>query len=161
MLKKWLGKRRPQARKQRLTLPDEIHTLMQWQEEGLPCVAMLNSALRDFEPRAAFGWHLYVGIACEELVDNGMPSEAEREVVDPFCERLDAALKTDGNALWLVRETWNGNRGLAWRVQDPEIAHRYLQSVLDDKQYPREFEYRMDPDPEWHKARWYFDQLKA
>lgn len=58
-----------------------------------------------------------------EVVENGMPSEYERTIVDPFCKKLDEEVKAGGNALFLVRETWNKTRRLVWMVYDPEIAN--------------------------------------
>ena len=120
---------------------------------------MLNSGLRDFEHRSIFGWHLSVIIDFDELVDNGMPSEEEREIVDPFCDQLEADIKAGGNALFLVRETWNGTRRLVWRVYDPEIAHQHLQYIVDHHRHPRPFDWRMSQDIEWQQAQWYFSQL--
>jgi hypothetical protein len=66
---------------------------MQWKEDGLPCVGVLNSALKDFARREMFAWHLSLIIYFEELIDNGMPSEDERKVVDPFCDQLNEEIK--------------------------------------------------------------------
>ena len=54
----------------------------------------------------------------EDLIDNGMPSKSEREIVDPFGDRLDLLIKGDDlekpNALFLARITWNKTRKLIW-----------------------------------------------
>jgi hypothetical protein len=162
MLKKLLGKKRPQpARKYKVVIPQESYTLMQWKQDGLPCIGVLNAALKDFEPKEVFLWHLSLIIDFEDLIDNGMPSQQERDVVDPFCDKLDEGIKAGGNALFLVRETWNGTRRLVWRVYDPEIAHQHLQHVLEHKKYPRPFDYRMEEDRSWQQASWYFDQFEG
>lgn len=80
---------------------------------------MLNSGLKDFEHKSIFSWHLSVIIDFKDIVENGMPLREEREIVDPFCDRLDEEIKAGGNALFLVRETWNKTRRLVWRVYDP------------------------------------------
>ncbi|WP_207389234.1 DUF695 domain-containing protein [Marinobacter halodurans] len=134
---------------------------MEWKEDGLPCIGMLNSALKDFQHKNIFGWHLSVIIDFEELIENGMPSEEERDIVDPFCDQLDEEIKAGGNALFLVRETWNKTRRLVWRVYDPEIAHQHLQYIADYHRYPRPFDWRMEQDLEWDQAAWYFEQLKT
>ena len=73
----------------RIVLPEETYTLLEWKEDGLPCIGMLNSGLKDFDHKAIFGWHLSVSIDFEDLIDNGMPSEEERDIVDRFCDQLD------------------------------------------------------------------------
>ena len=144
----------------RVEIPEEEYSVMEWEESELPCVAMINSALKDFEPKIVFSWHLVVEIDLHELIDNGMPSQEEREIVDPFCDQLDKEIKFGGNALFLARETWNGLRTYIWRVYSPEIANEHLKYLLEYKKYPRPFEYRMEQDKEWEKAQWYVDQME-
>ncbi len=144
----------------RIVLPEEQFTVMEWTQEGLPCVAALNSALTDFEPKRVFGWHLSLIVDFEELADNGMPSHQEREVVDPFCDQLNDEIKAGGNALFVIRENWNKTRRMVWRVYDPEIAHQHLQYILEHHKYPRQFDYHMQEDFEWEQISWYFSQLR-
>ncbi len=145
----------------RIDLPDESYALLDWKEENLPCIGMLNSGLKGFEHKNIFSWHLSVIIDFEDLIDNGMPSIAEREIVDPFGDKLEEDIKAGGNALFLIRETWNGTRRLVWRVYDPEIADQHLKYVAENHRYPRQFDWRMVQDPDWKEAQWYFDQLKT
>ena len=90
-----------------------------------------------------------------------MPSIEEREIVDPFGDKLEEDIKAGGNALFLIRETWNATRRLVWRVYDPEIADQHLKYIVENQRYPRQFDWRMVQDPEWKEAQWYFDQLKT
>jgi len=145
----------------RVVLPEEVYSVGEWEEEGLPCVAVLNTSLKNFEPKEIFSWHLSVIIDFEELVENGMPSQDERDIVDPFCDKLDEEIKAGGNALFLVRETWNATRRLVWRVYDPEIAHQHLQYLVDHHRHPRPFDWHMEQDIEWEKAKWYLNQEKT
>ncbi|HIK73139.1 MAG TPA: DUF695 domain-containing protein [Alcanivorax sp.] len=164
MPRKLFGRKKEEPLKEnevRVVLPEESYTLMEWKEDGLPCIGMLNSALSDFEHKQVFGWHLSVIIDFEETVENEMPSEEEREIVDPFCDKLDEEIKAGGNALFLIRETWNRTRRLVWRVYDPEIAHHHLQYLVDHHRHPRPFDWRMEQDVEWDQAEWYFKQLRA
>ncbi len=72
----------------RIELPEESYTLLDWKEENLPCIGVLNTGLKYFEHKNIFSWHLSVIIDFEELIDNGMPSIEEREIVDPFGDKL-------------------------------------------------------------------------
>jgi len=144
-----------------VVLPAERYGILEWQAEGLPCVAVLNTALKDFEPKKIFSWHLSLIIDFEDLLENGMPSQHERDIVDPFCDKLDEEIKAGGNAVFLVRETWNKTRRLVWRVYDPEIAQAHLQFIIEHKNHPRQFDYRMEQDLNWEQAKWYFEQIKT
>lgn len=145
----------------RVVLPEEKFSVGDWKSEGLPCVAVLNSALKDFEPKEIFSWHLSIIIDLDDLIENGMPSQEEREIVDPFCDKLDEEIKAGGNALFLVRETWNATRRLVWRVYDPEIAHQHLQYIVDHHRHPRPFDWHMEQDIHWDNAKWYLEQIKT
>lgn len=152
-------KKKAEEQEVQIELPEESYALLKWKEKDLPCIAMLNTALKHFSHKDIFAWHLTVTIEFEELIDNGMPSVEEREIVDPFGDKLESEIKAGGNALFLIRETWNGTRCLIWRVYDPDIANQHLEYLADNFQYPRQFNWHMSHDPEWGKAKWYFEQL--
>ncbi|HHF3180601.1 TPA: DUF695 domain-containing protein [Vibrio alginolyticus] len=113
MFGKIFGSNKDKALKEnevRIVLPEESYTLLEWKKDDLPCVGMLNSGLIGFEHLEIFGWHLSVIIDFDDLAEHGMPSEDEQAIVDPFCDQLDEEIKAGGNALFLVRETWNNTR---------------------------------------------------
>lgn len=164
MLGKLFGKKTEEKLKEnevRIVLPEESYTLIEYKENDLPCVAAVNSALVGFDHKEIFRWHLSVIIDFEEIIDNGMPSEEEREIVDPFCDKLDEEIKAGGNALFLVRETWNKTRRLVWMVYDAEIAHQHLQYIIEHHKHPRPFDYRMEEDVEWKQPEWYFSAVRT
>lgn len=144
----------------RIVLPEESWTLVEYMMDGLPSVTMVNSGLMDFEYPEIFRWHLSLIIDFDEVVQKGMPSQEERDVVDPFCERLDEEIKAGGNALLLVRETWNKTRRLVWMVYDAEIAHQHLQHIIKNHLHPRPFDYRMEEDREWKEPEVYFRTIR-
>jgi hypothetical protein len=143
----------------RVIIPTESYRIVTFRQEDLPGVAVINGALGAFEPKVVFAWHLSVMLRFEELIANGMPSTAEREVVDPYCDLLDSDFKGDDldkpNSLFLARITWNKTRELIYRVFDPEPIDRYLVDVIDNQRHTRPFDYRIDHDPEWKLARWH------
>ncbi|MAX53437.1 MAG: DUF695 domain-containing protein [Methylophaga sp.] len=165
MLGKLFGKKKEKLKENevRIVLPEESYTLIEYKNDSLPCIAAINSSLLDFEHRDIFRWHLSVIIDFNEgeIIDNGMPSEEERKIVDPFCDKLDEEIKAGGNALFLVRETWNKTRRLVWMVYDPEIANQHLQYLIEHYQYPRQFDYRMEEDIEWKQPEWYFRAVRT
>ena len=63
--------------------------------------------------------------------------------------------------MFLARVTHDGHRELIWRVRNPESANDIVQGILRAKDYPREFDYRMEEDPEWEKASWYLSNCNG
>jgi hypothetical protein len=146
----------------RAIIPTETCRIIEFRQDDMPGIAVINEALVDFEPKIVFAWHLSLMLQFEDLILNGMPSQAERDVIDPYGDLLDGAFKGDDpnkpNALFLARITWNKTRELIYRVFDPEPANQYLVNVIEAKSHPRPFDYRIDHDPEWKLAEWH---LKA
>lgn len=145
----------------RVVLPKETFTLMEFKENELPCIAVVNSGLVGFEHKEIFPWHLSLIIDFENIVDNGMPSNEERAILEPFCDQLDEEIKAGGNALFLVRETWNKTRRLVWMVHNAEIADLHLKYVIEYAKHPRQFDYRMEADVDWNRAKGYLDAVKT
>jgi len=143
--------------------PENIH-IVEFIQDGMPSVAAINYALKVFQPKEVFAWHLSIMIALEQLADNGMPTPKECEILDTFGDLLDIKIKgadpKKPNALFFGRITWNETRELIWRVYDAEIANAYLQKIIADGLPPRPFNYRIDPDGEWKLAEWALNALR-
>ena len=146
----------------KVIIPDEYYSILNFRQEELPGVAVVNTSLRTFEPKEVFGWHLSIMLQCEELIDNGMPSKAEVKVIDDLGDFLDEKIKGENrerpNALFLARITWNGTRELIWRVNDPEISNTFLKNLIENTSTIREFDYRIDDDEEWKLTEWHLKE---
>ena len=142
----------------KVEIPEDKPELFKFNQDNLPGIVYVNAALSGFEPKKVFVWHLSIIINLENLIENGMPSIEEREIIDPFGDELEKNIRGDlekPNALFLARVTWNATRELIFRVFDPEIANDHLQSIISSKSYPREFDFRMEEDFEWQKTEFY------
>ena len=148
----------------KVIIPEENYALFDFYQENLPAVMVLNTSLLKFKPKEVFSWHLSLMIDFDELVENGMPAQVETDAIIPFEEHIDTLLKGNDkdkpNALFLGRITWNGTRELIYRVYDPEIANAVLQDIINNKTYPREFDYEMEHDENWERNKWHLEQMK-
>lgn len=138
--------------KNRAAIPDEAFSILEWQDEGLPAICVVNQSLANFEQKAAFAWHLTIIIICEAFANQGMPTIEETTILDRFGQELDRELKADGNGLFLARTTCDGTRQLDYRVHDPEVANHYLSGIIEAKSFVRAFKYEMERDDEWQHA---------
>jgi hypothetical protein len=120
-----------------VVIPYEVYAVLEWQEDDLPAVCIVNQSLAAFEPKIVFAWHLSIIVECADLAENGMPTNVEVSVLDRFGDEFDENLKADGNALFLARITWNGTRQFLYRVYDPEVANRYLTDLIEENAAPR------------------------
>lgn len=146
----------------RVSIPREKYSILEFEQEEFPGIAVVNSALRNFESKEVFAWHLSVMVDFEDLIENGMPSKKELSVIEPFENKLDSMLKgldkNKPNALFLGRITWKSTRELIWRIYNPEIANDVLQQIIKTNDAPRPFDFRMEQDTQWELAKWHLTQ---
>lgn len=138
-----------------ITLPEESLSIVTFEIDSLPAIAVIDAALTDFEHKKSFEWHCSLIVECKELADNGMPSPAEMEVLNGFEDELSKGLAGEGelpNAIFFARITHNGTRQLIWKVSNPKQAYDYLASVMKEDQYPRNFEFVIERDVDWKKT---------
>ena len=145
----------------RVTIPDEVFAILEWTQDDLPAICVVNQALANFEPKVVFAWHLSIIVDCAELADNGMPTSDEKEILDQIGDYFDAHIKADGNALFLARITWNGTRQFLYRVYDPEVANALLMDVIDNQKNIRPFDFRMEHDQNWKYAKYFLKQWET
>ena len=147
----------------KVIIPEENFSILEFKRDNLPGIAVINTAIKDFEPKQIFQWHLSVILDFKNIIDNGMPSHEEIAIIDPFGDKLDSLIKGENrlqpNALFLGRITWNKTRQFIYRVYNPELANKTLNSIISGKEYPREFDFRMEKDQDWNYAKNYFKGL--
>ena len=143
----------------RVVIPKEHYQILNFNTDGLPGVAVVNKSLAEFEPKEVFVWHCSVMLQCEKLIEKGMPSREEVEILDKFGDFLDdkikGADKEKPNGLFLARITWNETRELIWRIFDPEIANDFLTDLIEREDHLRNFDYRIDEDENWKLTEWH------
>lgn len=137
---------------------DDRWTLFKIQRHGLPEVLLVNDAMRGFEPREIFPWHMSIIIAAVGLAERGMPDPEEQETLNAVGNEIENALVAaqtefgSPNVLYLARSTWNGQRELMFRVHDPETANGVLQAKIASKKWERDWDFRMEEDFAWELA---------
>jgi hypothetical protein len=139
--------------------PEEAHRLIEFRQRNLAGFATVNAALKNFEPRTVFSWHLSVQIVYDDKDENQLPSANEQNLLYSFEDGLDLAFKQNGDVVFLARVTHDGRREILWRTRNPEATDSVLRDMLREKSYPREFDYRIDHDPKWEKAEWYLQSV--
>ncbi|MEM6297462.1 MAG: DUF695 domain-containing protein [Bacteroidota bacterium] len=143
----------------RIKIPEPQYTVIRFIQDGHKGVASFNIALRDLSHKLVFGWHLSIMVHIDNVkTDNGMPSQADNAEIEKYEDWLDEKLNPDQvkpNALFLSRVTWNSTIELIWRIHNPEEVNDFLQEVLQERNYPFPFDYRIDPDGDWELADWH------
>lgn len=146
-----------------VAIPEEVFSVVECMyEDNKPAVVVVNTSLRDFKNRDVFGWTCNLTIEYKDLANNGMPTSEESELVLNWVTQLDSVIKGNQehpNALFLARETFDGMLDVYWQVYDPEPVHQYLQSIIQEKKYLREMDYRIEQDIQWKKVEWFLQDF--
>jgi len=133
-------------------LPTPYYTLIDTSRGEHPAVAVINSALRDFNNRHRFPWHLKIEVAYLWVSSNGMPTQEEGQILYALEDHLASQLGAQRAVLFVSRVTCQAVREISFRVSDPKRADEELQIEINKPAPVRAWEYRMEEDPEWKLA---------
>jgi hypothetical protein len=147
--------------KVQIELPIESYSLIEFSQDDKPGIMTVNAALKDFQHKKIFPWHLSLMLSFNDKVADAMPSKTEHDILMQFEEQLGNHITAAGNALFLSSITHNGVRELIWRVYQPEIANDYLHDLIDSEDHPRAFSFTLEQDSHWEKAAFPLDSLDA
>jgi len=151
------------ARKVIVEIPEESFIFVESSNDGKPSIILINDSLKDFRFKEVFSWNLSFYIFLEDYGDNGIPGSEEMGIIQHFSEELEHRFNKDmekPNALFLFRETCDGLSLVTWRVYDSDEVEAVLQEVIKSGEHPREFEYRLEYDRDWHLVKWYLQDFE-
>lgn len=100
-----------------------------------------------------------------DIDEKNLPTKKELDTLKQFENTLTETIKGNSadkpNALFFARVVWNGTCELIWRVYNPHLVNDYLASLINSKEYPREFNYQIDPDQNWELTQEHLSAVKA
>jgi len=149
----------------RVIIPEEEYQIIEFKQEGLPGIGVINLALIKFEPKAVFSWHCSIMIEFENFIENGMPTNEDILKAEKLEDYLDANIKGENkekpNALFLGRITWNKTRELIWRVFKPELTNDFLSKIIEEENHLFQFDFKIEIDTVWNLADWHLKSVSV
>ncbi len=145
-----------------IRLPSERFTTLEFRQDDLPGISLINAGLLDFSNHNVFPWHCSLLVEFQEIEAEGMPTADEHRCVEEWEQQLALALMGDiqrPNLLRLGNVTWNNSRELMYRIHRPEPVNDFLCDLIESENYPRQFDFRIDHDPEWEHAAVHLDGI--
>ena len=147
----------------RVIIPKEEYQIIEFKQDDFTGIGVINLSLVEFEPKEVFSWHCSIMIDFENFIENGMPTNEDVLKAEKFEDFLDENIKGENkekpNALFLGRITWNETRELIWRVFEPEITNDFLTKIIEEENYPFQFDYKIENDTEWKLAEWHLKSI--
>lgn len=155
-------KKKEEDKDVRVIIPKEDFLIIEFKNNNMPGIAVVNVALKDSKLKEVFSWNCSILIALEDVDENGMPSKEELKILEEFERYLNSNIIGEDtqkqNAVFFCRDTCDSTRQLIWKVYDPKIANQFLENLIEQNNYPLEFDYRIEEDKNWKITEWY---LKA
>lgn len=146
-----------------IIMPEEEGFIVEFEQDNLPGIAVINQNLEDEKLRKVFRWHASIVIYFDELIINGMPNEKSNQLANTFEDEVRSILieKVKPIGLWLSNITWNKRKEIIFRVYDPEALDTFLTKKIKKNSLSLDFDYEILDDPNWEKAKWIDDQIKG
>lgn len=148
----------------RVKIPKESYQILEFNQQELPGIAVINKSLKSFASKEVFSWHCSIMLHFEKLIENGMPDKSDRTKAEEFEDWLDKEIKGENqdkpNALFLGRITWNETRELIWRIYDPKKTNKFLSEKIHTNHCILPLDYRIDHDNEWELAQWHLENCE-
>jgi len=128
----------------------ESFALAQGEKDGKPWFAIILEQFRKYQDKEDLPWLLRLDIStCSN--DIGLVSNEESDILNKFEDSVEELIGTSTAIRLVARITWNGKRSVFYYVKDPSSVSRLLNEVIDKKDYPREFEYKIEKDERWER----------
>lgn len=152
-----------------ILIPDESYNLVETtDEDGAKALMVINAALQqhkdDIAIKQVFCYYCSVIFDYQEVDDNLWPSSKEFAIMRDYVDRFDRDLKIceeHPNALFVARITHNGTCQMIWMLHDAQIAVNYLNDVISNGNQIREFDYRIESDPNWSYIDWFLQDFPS
>ena len=65
----------------KILIPEENYQILEFNQDNLPGVAVVNSALKDENLKKVFSWNCSILIDFDETAENGMPTNEELNIM--------------------------------------------------------------------------------
>lgn len=130
-------------------VPEASYTLATAERNGLPAVAILNLAYANFDHCADYPWLLSISLEVEDQSDNGLPTDAEAEVLNWVEDAIEAELALVTPFHHVARQSWNGERIIDYYVEAGDKALACMESLDNSGRLPRALTATIERDPEW------------
>ena len=135
--------------------PADSFAFLNAEGNGVAVMGSVNKAYKNYDKKAEFPWCLHIGISlsADSVQSNGLPKTDESDVAYKQEEELLDEIKKLGPAHFIGHIFNDGFLDLYVYLQDPEAAHKYLQTQINKPDLLRGFGYEINKDEEWSKVQ--------
>ena len=142
---------------------NDAYALLESQREGYPLLMTVNTVIDDIYPKAIYGYMCEIVMELENVTEVKLPTDDELKEVAAFEDEIIANVIVNPDtpnvriAGWI---SWNGQRELYLRVNDPEIVGDYLEKLSKSDDYARPFSFIVQEDKDWKETDWLQEEFR-
>jgi hypothetical protein len=136
---------------------DAIYTGFEFEVEGFPALAIINSDLKNLENRAAYPYSVFIELIPDNVNENGHPDEAEYDYLTGIEKKMIAYLEEQTKTVHVGHTTVFRARQIIFYTANREMVEDYLEHFLPTTE--RSHSYEIENDPEWDNVSAFYELL--
>ncbi len=137
----------------------ERFTSLEFEADGKPAIAVINTEYKDFKGKALFPVSLFITINTKQKDKNGHPAGEEPVIFHALQTKIIAALSSDLVYAHAGTTTMPGYRDILLYInsKDQQKATAILNKIKEGND--RFVSYAFEPDPEWEAVASFYEAL--
>lgn len=141
--------------------PEDIFTTLQFEQDGKPCVAVINKQYKDFKNKPQFPLSLFLLVKTLEKDKMGDPTEKETAIFRELQTTIIRELSSEFAFCHVGTTTMNGYRDIIFYInsKDQDKAVTVLNKLKTENQ--RFESYTFEEDPEWEAVDSFYEAVPS
>ena len=134
-----------------------IYTGFEFEAEGYPALAIINSDLKGLEDKSAYPYSVFIELVPDTYNENGHPEAEEYDYLTDIEKKIIAYLESETQSLHVGHTTVYRARQVIFYTHDKEVVEDFLEYFLSTVERATSFE--IEYDPEWEHVSGFYELL--
>jgi hypothetical protein len=134
-----------------------IYTGFEFEVEGHPAIAIINSDLKKLENKSAYPYSVFIEIIPDSINEMGHPEEEEYDYLNEVEKTIISYLEQQTKTVHVGHTTVYRARQVIFYTADRDVVESYLDHYLTTIE--RENSFEIENDPEWENVSAFYELL--
>jgi hypothetical protein len=134
-----------------------IYTGFEFEVEGHPAIAIINSDLKKLENKSAYPYSVFIEIIPDSINEMGHPEEEEYDYLNEVEKTIISYLEQQTKTVHVGHTTVYRARQVIFYTSDRDVVESYLDHYLTTIE--RENSFEIENDPEWENVSAFYELL--
>jgi hypothetical protein len=133
------------------------YTGFEFEVEGFPAIAIINTDLKDLSSRTQYGHSVFVEVMPETFNENGHPDEKEYDYLIEVEKKMIEYLEGQTETVHVGHTTLYRKREIIFYTKEPEKVEGFLEYFLSTIE--RENSFEIEGDTAWENVAGFYELL--